>query len=606
MLDDFSAIKENNIVRQGLPAMGEIFTTSYRQGYLSVKDGLYRPLSLATFAAEWHFFPDQPGLAHFNNSLLYGFSGMLLFFVLLRLMRTAQGVSIQTALWISLITSLLFIVHPLHSEVVANIKSRDEMLCLFFVLLSWLAMMQYLEKSGIKWLASGCIAYFLSLLSKETSITFLAILPAAFFFFSSYSIKKIMLGTAPLVVTAIVYLLMRTKVLDGALTDDTVSAADNILMAAQSGNDYFGTAFLILGKYLQLFLIPHPLSYDYSFRHIPLVNMTHWSALLSLLIYISLAAWLIMIMINVFNKRATEGNAIMPWLRLAGFGILFFLSTMILFSNLLITIGTSMGDRLMYFPSLGLCFLSSALLLRFSPSLLNSELNMASFTRPVAIFLIAILVGYSVKTYSRNTDWKDNYTLYSHDVSLVPESVKAHYYLGLEMVKVKAQESNNEQENKEWLKLGIQELERAVEIMPTFGNAFTQMGVAWYRLKDFQRAIDNYNKAESLKPLDAVTINNIGSVYFEWGKYTEAEAQFRKAVELDRRFVDAWMNLGSVQGTMNRFQEAIESFGQAIHYAPDHARGYFYLGITYENMGNKKQAQEYFKMAERLDPKLKR
>jgi hypothetical protein len=82
VLDDFSAVKENNIVRQGIHAIPEIFKTSYRQGYLSVKDGLYRPLSLVTFAIEWNYFPDQPSVSHFINVVLYALTGMLLFYML--------------------------------------------------------------------------------------------------------------------------------------------------------------------------------------------------------------------------------------------------------------------------------------------------------------------------------------------------------------------------------------------------------------------------------------------------------------------------------------------------------------------------------------------
>src|SRR3990172_6765725 len=62
VLDDFFAIKENNIEREGVDAISDILKTSYRQGYLSVKDGLYRPLSLATYAIEWNYFPDKPGV----------------------------------------------------------------------------------------------------------------------------------------------------------------------------------------------------------------------------------------------------------------------------------------------------------------------------------------------------------------------------------------------------------------------------------------------------------------------------------------------------------------------------------------------------------------
>src|ERR1051326_3124197 len=85
VLDDFSAVKENNIVRQGMKAIPEIFKTSYRQGYLSIKDGLYRPLSLATFAIEWNYFPDKPSVAHFVNVILYALTGFFLFLTLLKL-----------------------------------------------------------------------------------------------------------------------------------------------------------------------------------------------------------------------------------------------------------------------------------------------------------------------------------------------------------------------------------------------------------------------------------------------------------------------------------------------------------------------------------------
>src|ERR1035437_9373276 len=82
VLDDISAIKENNIVRQGIHSIPEIFKTSYRQGYLSIKDGLYRPLSLATFAIEWNYFPDKPNVSHFVNVVLYAITGFLLFLLL--------------------------------------------------------------------------------------------------------------------------------------------------------------------------------------------------------------------------------------------------------------------------------------------------------------------------------------------------------------------------------------------------------------------------------------------------------------------------------------------------------------------------------------------
>jgi hypothetical protein len=161
VLDDFSVIKENNIVRQGIKAIPEIFRTSYRQGYLSLNDGTYRPLSLAMFAVEWNFFPNTPAVSHFVNVLLYGITGFLLFIILCKLfasslrlshspLSTSPPASLQNEMGdgsevLAFIASLLFIAHPLHVEVVANIKSRDEILCFLFVLCSFLSVFHFLE-----------------------------------------------------------------------------------------------------------------------------------------------------------------------------------------------------------------------------------------------------------------------------------------------------------------------------------------------------------------------------------------------------------------------------------------------------------------------------
>ena len=129
VLDDFSVIKENNIVNQGIKNLGQIFKTSYRAGYLNVNDGLYRPLSLAMFAIEWTMKPNNPGLGHFINLLIYVFCGIVLFKTLRRLLP-------QLNTYILIGTVLLFIAHPIHSEVVGNIKSRDELLCFLFSFLT--------------------------------------------------------------------------------------------------------------------------------------------------------------------------------------------------------------------------------------------------------------------------------------------------------------------------------------------------------------------------------------------------------------------------------------------------------------------------------------
>jgi tetratricopeptide (TPR) repeat protein len=603
VLDDFSAIKENNIVRQGISAIPEIFKTSYRQGYLSVKDGLYRPLSLATYAIEWNYFPDKPGVSHFVNVVLYALTGTLLFLMLCRLLQSPkmslqEGDRKKRGEVIAFIASLLFLTHPLHVEVVANIKSRDEILCFLFVICSFLLMFRFLETEKKRFLILGVFAYFLSLLSKETSITFLALLPVALHLFSPARLPKNLFVTTFFAGTAAVYILIRFSVLSGAMADDGVSIADNVMVGAKTLDTHLGTAFYILGLYLKLHFFPHPLSYDYSFDHLPVVGMTNIISIASLLIYLSITGYAILILWRSLKDR----TQVAAYQLQIAFGILFFLITIFLFSNLALTIGTSMGDRLMYFPSLGFCIVIAALFVQFMKIDVIDTQQIGNNMKLVPVLALVLL--FSFKTYSRNAYWKDNYTLYSHDVKIVPNSVKAHYYLGLELVKVVADAEQNTDAKKKIYEEGIQELQRAVEILPVFSSAYTQMGVAYYRLKNFEKAIENYNKAEQLKPSDAITLNNIGSVYFEWGKYAEATEKFRNALQTDPRFVDAHMNMGSVYGTLRDYQNAIASFQNAIKYAPDNARAYYYIAITYQNMGDATNADKYFQIAGNLDPKL--
>lgn len=598
VLDDFSAIKENNIVRQGLDAIPEIFQTSYRQGYLSIKDGLYRPLSLAMFATEWHFFPDQPRVSHFMNILLYGLTGFILFLTLCKLFgRFGDAANKKTAEITALIASLLFITHPLHVEIVANIKSRDEILCFLFAIGCLWFLLRYQDELKKKFmiLSAGCL--FLAFLSKETAITWLAVIPLTLHFFGKVSVKKNVLLLIPFILVTCLYLLIRLSVLQGELADDSVSMADNVVAAAKSAGTRLGTAFYILGLYFIKLVFPHPLSYDYSFSHISLMEMTNVFSILAFLIYAGIGTYAAVVLFKTLRKQE-----ITPYRIQVTFGILLFLITIFLFSNLVRIIGTSMGDRLMYFPSLGFCIAVSALYVKF---VMKGDFDLRA-TNAKLYPLAVILILFSVKTWSRNYDWKDNYTLYAHDVHLVPNSVKAHYYLGLELVKVVADKEENPDAKKKIYEEGIAELEKAVKILPSFTSAYTQMGVAYYRMKNYEKAIENYSKSAELNPHDAITLNNIGTVYFEWKKYPEAKEKFEQALKIDGRFIDAHMNLGSVLGTIGDFNGAVASFKNAIHFAPDNANAHYFLAVTYSNMKDAQNADKHFRLAEQLNPKLKR
>jgi protein O-mannosyl-transferase len=583
-LDDYSVILENRVTKQGFSAIPEIFKTSYRFGYYFTSDNLYRPLVKSMYAAEWDMAPGKAWPGHFFNILFYALTGIVLFFGLKRI----SGNNL-----LAFAVAALFIAHPVHTEVVANIKSRDEMLAFLF---SFIALDQYIsflrhKKRGSLIAASVC--YFLAFLSKESAITFVAVFPLAGWFFTREKWAEILKAAIPLAAMALLFLLIRAGVL-GNQVPESVSVADNLLAAAKDPLTRYTTAILILGLYLKILFFPHPLVFDYSYNQIPLADVSNAGFWIAFVIYLALFAYAL----YTFRNR-----------NLFSFAILFYLITLSVSSNLFIMIGSSMGERFLYTPSLGFCFAMGLLLVKLVKT--DGEdnkkpvLDLLSANKMMNAAMAFIVILYGFKTITRNPVWRNNYTLYSNDVKLSPNSTRTHYYLGNYLVKPEAWEGKSEEVKKQTLYRGISELQKSVEIFPGFSDAFTQMGVAYFKLNNNDSAMICYQKALALNPGNATIHNNIGTVYFTTQKFPEALKAFNKATELDPRYAEAHANAGSAYGMMQQYDNALTSLFNAVKYDPNYAQAYYFIGLTYRFKGDENNAGIYLEKAYKLDPSLR-
>ena len=123
VLDDDLVCAKNTYVQEGISGMGKIFSHSWYHGFTGVEDRYYRPVMLTSLAIDNTMF--GPDSHHVINVLIYGVSCALLYVLWVYLVGHVYT-------WLPLVAALLFAAHPLHTEVVANIKSRDELLALFF------------------------------------------------------------------------------------------------------------------------------------------------------------------------------------------------------------------------------------------------------------------------------------------------------------------------------------------------------------------------------------------------------------------------------------------------------------------------------------------
>jgi hypothetical protein len=325
VLDDSSAVVENTIVAKGASAIPELLSTPYRRGFFITSNDLYRPLSLVMFAAEYSMFEKNPMPYHAMNVLIFAGCVMLLFLFLDKLFERKRTVA-------AFIAAFLFALHPIHTEVVANIKSRDELLCFFFVFLSLNIFIKYIQAGKMRNLALGVICFFLSLLSKETVITFIAIIPMIFFFYRNEQRKRSVYITAGIVIAAAIFLMIRFSVLNAYNANGIadIDVADNgLAMKSLAFSSRIATAVLIMGSYLKLLFVPYPLVCDYAYNTIPFVTFANVGVLLSLAIYIAMGVF----GIKLFFKNKKDPYA---------FAILFYLITMSLFANIIFMKGSEM------------------------------------------------------------------------------------------------------------------------------------------------------------------------------------------------------------------------------------------------------------------------
>jgi tetratricopeptide (TPR) repeat protein len=182
-MDDELVTRNHPLTSQGMRAIGEIFTSPYYQDDMGYVYG-YRPIVHVSFAIEHELFGEKASVSHFVNVILY-VACVLLFLSLL-----LKWVGEQNK-WIAIIAVLFFALHPIHTEVVASIKNRDELLAFFFALLSALAMIKFVEKG--KWWSLFWIAFYfaLGMLSKKSIFSLTIILPISAVLLHSISWKKL-------------------------------------------------------------------------------------------------------------------------------------------------------------------------------------------------------------------------------------------------------------------------------------------------------------------------------------------------------------------------------------------------------------------------------
>jgi len=584
--DDITVITQNSIVAKGLKAIPEILTTPYRRGFTTTASNeLYRPLSLVTFAMEYQFTGPNPATGHFFNILIFAGCVLLLFLFLDRLFERKKTS-------VAFIAALLFALHPIHTEVVANIKSRDELLCFFFAFLCLNLFIRYMETGKIVKLLLGFLCFLLSFLAKETVITFLAVIPLIFFFYRNEHKKRAVYITVSVVLAATVCLMARFSVLSyyHANNSSVVPFSENMLSGAPSFGVRLATEIAILGYYLKLLFIPYPLICDYSFNSISFVGFANIGVLISLVIY----GLLLFFGFYGLVKRSKD-----PFV----FAVLFFLASISLFSNIPFLIGTAMGERLLFFPSVGFCLAIALLIEKWYGKKEEQKGQLLKSPKTLGV-MIPMCIIYVFITVNRNSEWADNYTLWSADVKKAPNSCRLNKYLAFELDNIATVEKDPAKQRQTWEEAKAYS-NKALAIYPDYIDANYDLGAVYYKLKQYDSAILVFNKTLALDPDYTGAKKGLGNAFLDKQNYDSAEAYYKKVIERTPDDVDVINNLGVAYLNTKKYQQAIGQFNRSIILTPDNALAYSNLGRSYFAATQYNEAIKNFKKEFILDSRNK-
>ncbi|GAB3945585.1 hypothetical protein GCM10028805_14930 [Spirosoma harenae] len=619
-LDDIAAVGQNLFVKKGFAGIPDLLRTEFWH-FSNISLGYYRPLSLITFALEQEYFKDNPNISHMINAGLYGLTGLS---VGVLLQKWLPGQTIMAFL-----IGLVFIAHPIHTEIVANIKGRDEILSFLFISLMLLSYWKHLESSSpfwfkgpavdwifgglvglfaviggyvigssltgsaaggvigalilgsmsASWLGLACVSLYFAFLSKESSIVSLALIPAMQYWFARRNVWQSLISLWPFLVVAAVFFYQKQKMI-GTLSGTPPIDWANYPYAIEKTQK--STMFKFLEYYIRLLILPHPLVYDYSYNVIPSGgkgDLLTWAGFFTF-VGLLVLAW------KGFVKRT-----------LWGFGIFWFFVTMAPGLGFIWFRGGIFAERFAYAAVMGFGFILiwalQQLLVRSSA---DSKPVLVRYA-PLLVLMVVVAGLYSFKTVERNRDWKNNFILFNSALPYAPNSCQVQRHVANEWIEKglkdrakadsianatnaikpkpsvdqikKAQtliDTNIAHANKHG-RWALDHLQESTRIYPNFGEAYFSMAYVFQKITPNVDSAKYYYK-QTIRAANAYApaYNNLGVIYQGEGQVENN----RQKLELASYYYNRSMvvNPAYVDGQNNR-ANLLKAFGIDVKVLPD-------------------------------------
>lgn len=649
-LDDRMVILESKYtIKGGWESVKAIFTEDTFTGYFGsdhaiVAGGRYRPMSQLTYMIEFQLFGKDirerigdlddyynlhngdheayfydtplPFVCHLMNLLYFILLCLILYEVLARIFPQYEGKKWYQSL--AFLAVLLFTVHPIHTEAVANVKGRDEIFAMLGALVSLWCSLQYVDSRKWYWLVLSLIAFTFGIFSKENAITFLAVVPLALYYLKSDNKRPIdyLITLIPILIGSVFFLIVRAKVLGSMMQPDMTSNILNNPYVHSTRAQQIATTLVTWGIYLRLLFFPHPLTHDYYPRQIAITDFSNplvWLILAGCIALVGYAVWKL-------KKKSVPA-----------FAILFFVITFSITSNLLFNVGTFMNERFVFVASAGFTLLVGWWLYLLATS-------QPPVLRKTAVGITGIVcLLFGIKTFTRNFAWMDDFTLFLTDVKTSENSIKCNISAGGSCLQI-WKKSHKERDKRDAYKY----LEKALKLDDHALNAYLLLSELAYldenpelalqaarnanlidpenpQAKNLLEMAGNSMKAHELDPVnkllnegrvdeawrevnkilekepDNIVAKNVrGNVLGRgYGRLDDAIKVFEEIVAENPEFSSSWENMGICYAIKKDFANAERCLLRALELSPDNDNIRLNLYYMYKDKGDEASAEKY-------------
>lgn len=579
-LDDSFVILNNKKVEKGILGIPEIFSSRYIDSKTDINMSTgYRPIVISTYAIEYELFGYAPVFSHFINIILYTLGCILLLLVLKRIFKDYHYL-------FPIIITTLFAAHPVHTEVVASLKNRDELIVLVSALYSMYLFIKYADYGKFYYFLTGLFFFIFACLSKPTVLPYIVVTPLVLYFFTNLKLNKVLLVTSCLIV---VYLTVRylphyylPKGFRPRLFYENNIRYENFFTRLTTG-------FYILLFYIKKLIIPFPLLYYYGYNMIPIVGISNIWVIISILFHLVIFGFAIY---KIKQKH------------IFSFIIIFYLVSITPFSNVFKPIMGIVGERFLLTPSIAFSIflgLIVYIIFKINPyqkNLINQNINKILFV----VFII--LIPYSAITINRNTKWKDYLTLYETDIKYLENSVKANELYATRLVNIlESGDYNTKMQGEikkkikthytQSLKVYIQ----ALRCYPEHHKIYYNIAILYSRLNKPLKSLQYLEKAIELKPDNILYHYNFGILYKQTKKNNQAYKSLKRCLELDSTYNAARILLSDIYLENKEYELAKKVNNEFVRFDSIAAKPHETLGFIYLQLGDTLKTIQHWETA---------